>query len=72
VPVDALVELAQVLRTTPHKLLDWEEVDKEKVPSDEQRELLNDKEFISLFDDFRKLSVQQKCVVKELIKCMHE
>lgn len=69
IPQSRIVQFAEVLQTSVAFLMGWEEEIKADPIGTAERhfEMIVDEDLNEIFDDFKKLSKQQKKIVKDLI-----
>lgn len=67
-----IVKLAEALHTSPAYLMGWdEEIEKDPVGTAELHvEMIMDKDFVELFEDFKKLTKEEKQMVKKIVRGM--
>lgn len=69
IPQSRIVQFAEVLQTSIAYLMGWEEEIKADPIGTAERhfEMIVDEDLSEIFDDFKKLSKQQKKIVKDLV-----
>lgn len=74
IPQSRIVQFAEVLQTSVAYLMGWEEKIKADPIGTAERhfEMIVDEDLNEIFDDFRKLSNQQKKIVKDLVHSLAE
>lgn len=64
-----IAQFAEIFGITPSDLMGWEEEMKKdpEVMAERHFEILMDEDFVSMFDDFRKLDGSKRKIVKDLV-----
>ena len=74
IPQSKIVSFAKALDTTPGYIMGWdEEIEKDPVGTAELHvEMIADKDFVGMFEDYKKLDDTQKKIVADLVHNLAE